>query len=142
MSTVAYGYGAVDTSWKGDSKSDRRMNGAAAVTVLAKGLELEEMNLSLINFDEFFEPLDFFRDGKSLLRQQTAKVVFGRADVPHHRRRGMRSNLRTAKVVFGRADVPTVFVKFWTPAPVFSPGFWMAGRNERGKRLPNCDPVE
>ena len=118
MSAVAYGYGAVDTSWKGDSKSDRRMNGAAAVTVLAKGLELEEMNLSLINFDEFFEPLDFFRGGKSLLRQQTAKVMFG------------------------RADVPTVFVKFWTPAPVFSPGFWMAGRNERGKRLPNCAAVE
>lgn len=81
MSAVAYGYGAIDGLWKGDSKSNGRLDGAASVSVLAKGLELEGMNLSLINFDEFSEPLaellDFFRGGKSLLLQQTTEVVFG-----------------------------------------------------------------
>ena len=114
MSAVAYGYGSANPLWKGDSKSNGRMDGAASVSVLAQGLELKGTNLSLTNFDEF-EPLDFFRGGKSLLLQQTTEVVFG------------------------RADVPTVFVKFWAAV---SSGFWMAGRNERGKRFPNCTVAE
>lgn len=110
MSAVAYSYGAVDRLWKSDSKSNGKLDGAAAVAVLAKGLELKGTKLSLINFDEF-ERLDFFRGGKSLFQQKTTEVVFR------------------------RADMPTVFVKFWAAV---SSGFWMAGCNERGKRFPNC----
>ena len=117
MSAITYGYGSFDGPWKGvegDSKSNGKLDGAAAVAVLAKGLELKGTNLSLTNFDEF-EPLDFFRDGKSLLRQQTTEVVFG------------------------RSDMPAVFVKFWAAV---SSGFGMARGDKRGKRFPNCAAVE